>query len=302
MIELMFLGSAAFVGGAHAVRQSRGRNQPRQRARRDSLLVKAWNSAGAPRTEESMLGDAVADLGGRAIGSTVRRTAPRVRRRARSAHARAASRWQRRTEQDRTVTFFRRRNRSANTATTTGSGNPAGAGPGGTRTADEPVLPRGGAPRPLPPGSHPAAPRSPIPMPPGHPTGTTMRGRATGGAPRGQSSGRGRARGRARAQSRMRIAVPLDLDAPDTDEEFLSACADLQQMLRGIGVAVEDWNDELMTRRLPPVVTGPLERVHEGLVDGAARTALATVLFENWFAEAREIAAAGIEFTGEDPE
>jgi hypothetical protein len=300
MIELMFLGSAAFAGGAHAVRQSRGRNQPRQRARRDSLLVKAWNSAGAPRTEESMLGDALADLGGRAIGSTVRRTAPRVRRRARSAHARAASRWQRRTEQDRTVTFFRRRNRSANT-TPTGTDGPGGTPHGGARAADEPVLPRGAAPRPLP---HPAAPRSPIPMPPGHPTTATMRGRATGGAPRGQSSGRGpaRGRGRARAQSRMRIAVPLDLDAPDTDEEFLSACADLQQMLRGIGVAVEDWNDELMIRRLPPIVTGPLERVHEGLVDGAARTALATVLFENWFAEAREIAAAGIEFTGEDPE
>ncbi|TMQ79727.1 hypothetical protein ETD83_41965 [Actinomadura soli] len=100
----------------------------------------------------------------------------------------------------------------------------------------------------------------------------------------------------------MQVAVPLNLEAPDTDVEFLDACADLQQMLRGIGMAVEDWNEELAARRLPPIVTGPLENVHEGLVDGAACTALATLLFENWFAEAREIAAAGIEFTGDDPE
>ena len=96
--------------------------------------------------------------------------------------------------------------------------------------------------------------------------------------------------------------MPLNLDAPDTDVEFLDACADLQQMLRGIGVAVEEWNDDLARHRLPTIVTGPLDRVHEGLVDGAACVALATVLFENVFDEAREVAASGIELTGDDPD
>ncbi|GAA2631010.1 hypothetical protein SMC26_23675 [Actinomadura fulvescens] len=318
MIELLFLGSAAFAGGAHAMRQSRAARHPRPRAqpRQHSLLVKAWNSAGAPHTEETMLADAVADLGGRAIGRTVRRTAPRVKSRGQAVRNGAASRWQRRRDQDRTVTFWRRRNRPTNT---TNGAEPATSTPGGgqgpqtKRPGDAPplpggstptALPRGRSPRPLPPGSNPSAPNTPIPMPPG-PTGSTgSTGRPThrgtaGGRTRGASRAPARRR---RARSRMRAAVPLNLDAPGTDVEFLDACADLQQMLRGIGVAVEDWTDELMVRRLPSVVTGPLEQVSEGLVDGAACTALATALFENWFAEAREIAAAGIEFTGDDPE
>ncbi|WP_207399911.1 hypothetical protein, partial [Actinomadura fibrosa] len=110
-------------------------------------------------------------------------------------------------------------------------------------------------------------------------------------------------RGRAgRARSRLRGAVPLNLEAPGTDVEFLDACADLLHMLRAVGVAVQDWTEEVSGRRLPSVVTGPLDTVSEGLVDGAACAALATMLFENWFAEAREVAAAGIEFTGDDPE
>ncbi|KAB2347253.1 hypothetical protein [Actinomadura rudentiformis] len=313
MIELLFLGSAAFVGGAHAMRKSRAARHPRPRARQHSLLVKAWNSAGAPHTEESMLGDALADLGGRAIGSTVRRTAPRVKRRGQAVRNGAASRWQRRRNEDRTVTFFRRRNRSS---PATGKDETGAADAGGKRPNDAPplpggstpaALPRGGSPLPLPPGSDPSAPNTPIPMPPGSARSAssaarTPSRRAAGGRRQGRGGSPARQGGRRRAQARMRVAVPLNLEAPGTDVEFLDACADLQQMLRGIGVAVEDWNDELMIRRLPSIVTGPLERVHDGLVDGAACTALATVLFENWFAEAREIAAAGIEFTGDDPE
>ncbi|WP_024934031.1 hypothetical protein [Actinomadura welshii] len=298
MIELLFLGSAAFAGGAHAVRQSRPRHPSQQRGQRrgprDSLLVKAWNSAGAAHTNEPLLSGALADLGGRAIGKGARvfwerRNNPPVRPiPGNGAPGNGAPRF----------------TASPGSAGPGGPARPAGAaGPGGPgkRPGDAPPLPggKGSGPLPLPSGSHPAAPRSPIPMP-----SAQRRPGAPGG--RGWSTSRratGRGRGRVeRARSRLRVAMPLNLDAPDTDVEFLEACADLQQMLRSIGVAVEDWNDELMTRRLPPIVTGPLETVHEGLVDGAACTALATALFENWFAEAREIAAAGIEFTGDDPE
>ncbi|XVQ08112.1 hypothetical protein ACQP1W_36920 [Spirillospora sp. CA-255316] len=297
MIELLFLGSAAFAGGAHAMRRSRRgtRQQPRARAKRDSLVVKAWNSSGAPHTDETMLADALADLGGRAIGTT-------IRRRRQAARTRSQQRRQRGGDQE-TPMIVRRRNRATDTGT--GTGNEGGGderrpdGAAGRRREDAPPLP-------LPPGRRQAAPRSPIPMPPGPPpagaTGRTPARTGSGGRGRGRSPAR-RGRGtRRRARARMRVAVPLNLEAPDTDVEFLDACADLQQMLRGIGVAVEEWNEDLAKHRLPSVVTGPLDSVHEGLVDGAACTALATVLFENWFAEAREIAAAGIEFTGDDPE
>ncbi|MEW2353059.1 hypothetical protein [Spirillospora sp. NPDC029432] len=314
MIELLFLGAGAFAGGAHAVRQSRTRHQPYRQprpVRQHSLLVKAWNSAGAPHTEETMLGDALADLGGRAIGRTYRRTAPRVRDRRQKIRSGAERRWQRRLQEDRTVTFFRRRNRGTGSKT----GQPDGAAPytasrrtGTVRTIAVPRTTPMSIPArdaadapPLPPGARPNVPRSPIPMPPG-PAGASTGRTSRRAASRGRSPGGGRSPARRRARSRMRVAVPLNLDAPHTDVEFLDACADLQQMLRGIGVAVQDWTDELTVRRLPTLVTGPLEQVHEGLVDGAACTALATSLFENWFAEAREIAAAGIEFTGDDPE
>ncbi|MFD0687352.1 hypothetical protein [Actinomadura fibrosa] len=295
MIELLFLGSAAFAGGAHATRRARhqSRPQPRRRVRDHSLLVKAWNSAGAPHTEETMLGDALADLGGRAIGSTVRRTAPRVRARGQRIRRGAESRWQRRRSEDRTVTFFRRRTRP-----TTGTAAAPGTSTG-KRAGDAPPLPSGRTPPSLPAGRDPAAPRSPIPMPPGRAPG------GTGGSGRGRAAGPARTgrRGRAgRARSRLRGAVPLNLEAPGTDVEFLDACADLLHMLRAVGVAVQDWTEEVSGRRLPSVVTGPLDTVSEGLVDGAACAALATMLFENWFAEAREVAAAGIEFTGDDPE
>lgn len=311
MIELLFLGSAAAVGGAHAVRQNRARHQPHGRRQRDSLLVKAWNSSGAPHTGETMLADALADLGGRAIGATVRHTAPRVARRTgqmrEGATRRAGARWQRRTQEDRTVTFFRRR-------TPTGTGNnPEGAG---RRAGNAPPLPlpagpatpgpgtpgsaTGGPRPPSPPPTRPSSPSSPPPASPSSPSSSRSpfpfppAPRSTSGGGRG---GRGR-----RTHARMRVAGPLDLEVPGTDVEFLDTCAELQQILRGVAVAVADWSDEVAAMRLPPIVTVPLGSVDEGLVDAAACTALATLLFEAWFAEARGIAASGIEFSGEDPE
>ncbi|WP_026400701.1 hypothetical protein [Actinomadura rifamycini] len=333
MIELLFLGSAAFAGGAHAVRRSRARTPARgnTRPRRDSLLVKAWNSSGAPHTNESMLGDALADLTGRAIGTTVRRTAPRARNRGRAARARAESRWQRRRDEGRTVTIFRRRNRPGQDpgkGSGQGSGGPKpdGNGGAGKRPQNAPPLPLPNRPAPHPSrgpgGAAPGSPGSGAPTPPPSPPtapapprpashgsapsggaaggwGRIPAGRGRGGSPAGSPARRAGAR---RARARMRMAAPLNLESPDTDVEFLDSCADLLHVLRGIGVAIEDFNDELDTRRLPRIVTGPLEHVHEGLVEGAATVVLATVLFENAFAEAREIAAAGIEFTGDDPE
>lgn len=305
MIELLFLGTAAFAGGAHAVRKNRARHAPSRRPpRTESLLVKAWNAAGAPYTEETMLADAVADLGGRAVGLGVRR----VWRRGRQARPWAEGRWQHREADGRTATFIRRRNRRRSNA-----GAPADAAQPGARRhpGAAPPLPQGRSVPQLPPGSPggrhnrgnsgsgaPARPGGPIPMPPGSPApGTPARPAARSG----RVHGRAGARRTGRAPARMRITGPFHLEAPDTDVEFLETCQELQQLLRGVGVAVEEWTDDVIARRLPPIITNPLTGVHEGLVDAAACTALATMLFESWFAEAREVAAAGIEFTGDDP-
>ncbi|MQY07254.1 hypothetical protein [Actinomadura macrotermitis] len=306
MIEMLFLGSAAFAGGAHAIRKNRTQHHPPRRpARTDSLLVKAWKSAGAPHTDETMLADAVADLGGRAIGKGVRGAAQRGRRMKPWAEAR----WQRRQANGGTTSFIRRPR--------TNPGNGPGAPGDNTAQPGQPARPAQAVQSPkaaqpalngrtmpqLPAGTG-GQPRSPIPMPSGGPVpqpGTAGPARRAAGRSAGRGGGRSAARRARRAQPRMRITGPLNLDAPETDVEFLESCQELQQILRGIGVAVEDWTDEVIVRRMPPIVTAPLNNVSEGLVDAAACTALASMLFEAWFAEARAVAEAGIHFTGDDP-
>ncbi|MGK5558433.1 hypothetical protein ACSNOI_43210 [Actinomadura kijaniata] len=299
MIELLFLGSAAFAGGVHAVRRSRpaAPRVARRAPRTESLVVKAWKSAGAPHTEETMLADAVADLGGRAVGKMARS----ARNRGRRMRPWAEARWQRRRADDGAAFFIRRRHTQSTRASAgTGPAGAAGTAPPTPHGTTSPKVVQGRAVPQLPAGgtggAAPAVPPGPIPMPAAGPSPARP-------AP-APSAGRGQARPRRgrRARARMRIAGPMNLEVPQTDAEFLETCQELQQLLRGVGVAVEDWTDQVTARRLPPIITGPLMNVHEGLVDAAACTALAGVLFEAWFAEARAVAASGIHFTGDDPE
>ncbi|MEV4251577.1 hypothetical protein AB0J52_00255 [Spirillospora sp. NPDC049652] len=361
MIELLLLGAGGFAGGVHAVRKHQAQYGPRSPRRRsprtDSLLVKAWNASGAPTTDETMLADALAELGGRVVGSGARG----AWKKGKAAKPWAEARWQQREANGGTATFFRRRQptRSGAAGPTlqgrvvppSGAGvqPPGSAGPSGTRTPGPSVKPPGG-PNGSPAGSTPASPSAsgagsaagrggaenpatgsnrvrPVPAVPGcsPATGPTGAPPVVPGQPGGPSGGggtaasrpatrheaerlvptgrrrTGRARRPQRAQTRMRVLGPLLLDVPDTDAEFLDTAAELMQILRGIAVAVEDWTDQVAIRNLPPIVVRPLYLAAEGLVDASACAAMATVAFEVWFAEAREVADAGIEFTGDDP-
>ncbi|MCP2337884.1 hypothetical protein [Actinomadura rupiterrae] len=355
MIELLLLSAGGFAGGMHAVRKNRAHHGGRARrpARTESLLVKAWNSAGAPATEETMLAEALADLGGRAVGRGARGAWTKGKK----AKPWAEARWQQREANGGAATFFRRR--KPTTSSGSGSTGPALNGtvifPPGTPGVPGPPKPPG----PQPPGPPPTGPASPTPPggPNGSPSapagnrgprfGTTPPRRGTGrngsrpvpaapgGTPAtppgptppspGQAGGGGGAANRPatrreaqrlvptgrrgnrparrpqRAQTRMRVLGPLQLEVPDTDVEFLDSADELMQILRGIGVAVEDWTDQVAIRNLPPIVTGPLYAAAEELAEAAFHAAMAAMAFEVWYAEARQVADAGIEFTGDDP-
>ncbi|MEV5568696.1 hypothetical protein AB0L06_01490 [Spirillospora sp. NPDC052269] len=358
MIELLLLGAGGFAGGVHAVRKNRAQHGPqanRRPPRTDSLLVKAWNASGAPGTSETMLADALADLGGRAVGNGTRG----AWKKGKAAKPWAEARWQQREANGGTATFFRRRK-----PTRSGSSGPAlqgrvvppggpqppgpagpsqprspgpspkpSGGPNGSPAGSTPVPagPNGSGSSPVPGGAgNPAASPNgsrPVPAAPGRspaarPAGPPPQAAGPGGGPGGGGgaaanrpatrreaqrlapTGRrrnGRARRPQRAQTRMRVLGPLRLDVPDTDAEFLDTAAELMQILRGIAGAVEEWTDQVAIRNLPPIVVRPLYMASEGLVDASACAAMATVSFEVWFAEAREVADAGIEFTGDDP-
>ncbi|GGS97735.1 hypothetical protein GCM10010156_64910 [Planobispora rosea] len=89
----------------NANRPERLRRVPPPPRRRSSWLVKAWNASGAPRINGSTLGDASAELTGKAVGATARggawltgrasrATARHVRRVGQAASQRAQLRWQ----------------------------------------------------------------------------------------------------------------------------------------------------------------------------------------------------------------
>ncbi|MBG0828203.1 hypothetical protein HS041_10530 [Planomonospora sp. ID67723] len=82
-----------------ANRPERLRRAPRP-VRRRSWLVKAWNASGAPVINGTTLGDASAELTGKAVGATARGGARLTGRAARSAARRAERRWQARLDGD----------------------------------------------------------------------------------------------------------------------------------------------------------------------------------------------------------
>ncbi|GAA1526451.1 hypothetical protein GCM10009678_04880 [Actinomadura kijaniata] len=320
MIELLFLGGAAFAGATHAARQARAAH-PTGPARRtqpgraggwtdpqpSSLLVKAWKSAGGPPTQETQLADAIADLGGRAIGKVVRGTARPIghggraagrqgRRAGRWATRAAERRWERRDRSDRAVIAFPRRNRDngdqGNRARPAGSASATGSaaqrpGPPRRQGTPPPLFPdqqTGGGPQPAPRpigGPFAARPASPSAAPPR--TGTA-------------------AAGARRARARVWAAgPPINMDPPTSDAEFIETSIDLQQFLRGFAAAVEDFTDEVMIRRMPAAVTNPLLLIGEHMTEASAAVQRGATVFEVIFEEAIDLATAGIKFTGDDP-
>ncbi|WP_083998939.1 hypothetical protein [Actinomadura kijaniata] len=323
MIELLFLGGAAFAGAAHATRQRRPAPHRAGGARHsradrpdlpESLLVKAWKSAGAPHTEERQLSGAVADLSGRAIGHTVRGGARKARKANKKIRRRAKRNWkQRQADPNRPSVIRRIPNTSANT-TGGPSNTPPPPGPANPQPTPPPTTPQGqprpgaaprpGNPPPLFGGTVPANPPAPqpsgaTPTKPTPPPKPTSPNRPTGPAASGAAGAWG-ARRRARARV-WAAGPPINMDPPESDVEFIETSTDLQQFLLGIAHAVEDFTDEVMIRRMPVAVTNPLLLIGEHMTEASAAVQRGATVFEVIFEEAIDLAAAGIKFTGDNP-
>lgn len=109
LIELLFVaGIIAGIVGVAKQANRKTRRAPVRRAPRRSWLVKAWNASGATPIKGVTLGDAAAELTGKAAGATVR-TGTRLTSRASKAAASAAERrWQARAQDAEVIPLFRR--------------------------------------------------------------------------------------------------------------------------------------------------------------------------------------------------
>jgi len=95
-----------------------------------------------------------------------------------------------------------------------------------------------------------------------------------------------------------RLAIGLGL--PATDGEFLQSCAQLGGVLRSLADQVSHWADGLSALNLPASVLDRLLQASDRLTDAADSTAKAAAAFEDEFDEARDVAARGLHFTGQD--
>jgi hypothetical protein len=95
-----------------------------------------------------------------------------------------------------------------------------------------------------------------------------------------------------------RLAIGLEL--PGTDGKFLQSCAQLGAVLRSLAGQISDWADHLAALNLPASVLDRLLQASDRLTDAADGTAKAAAAFEEEFDEARDVAARGMRFTGQD--
>jgi hypothetical protein len=100
------------------------------------------------------------------------------------------------------------------------------------------------------------------------------------------------------ASAVTRPAIGLEL--PATDGEFLQSCAQLGGTLSSLAGQVSDWADGLAALNLPASVLDRLLQASERLADAADGTVKAAAAFQDEFDEARDVAARGMRFTGQD--
>jgi hypothetical protein len=100
------------------------------------------------------------------------------------------------------------------------------------------------------------------------------------------------------APERARFAVAMT--APATDAEFLESCARLAAVLTSLAGQAGTWADGLAALGLPQPVLSPLHQATEGLAAARAAAARAAQAFEEEFTAARDVAARGLRFTGQD--
>jgi hypothetical protein len=92
----------------------------------------------------------------------------------------------------------------------------------------------------------------------------------------------------------------INLEHPATDGEFLESCIQLGDVLKSLADQIADWADGLSALNLPQSVLSPLHQVSEGITDAADGATKAATAFENEFEDARDVAARGMHFTGQD--
>ena len=92
----------------------------------------------------------------------------------------------------------------------------------------------------------------------------------------------------------------INLEHPATDGEFLESCIQLGDVLKSLADQIGDWADGLSALNLPQSVLSPLHQVSEGITDAADGATKAATAFENEFEDARDVAARGMHFTGQD--
>lgn len=244
---------------------------------RKSWLVTAAKAAGVNLAGDH-LGEATAELTGRTAGATVRAG----RRRWLGLVGLAGRRWEARSEAGREPLILTRTKpededgaegpaspgdpdpapAGSNPASGTGPPAAAGSASSGPSTSDPPEA-----------GTSPAPARTPIPA----------------SAPPGAERNR---------KPMNRYAI--NLEHPTTDGEFLESCIQLGDVLKSLADQIGDWADGLSSLNLPASVLSPLHQVSEGITDAADGAAKAAAAFENEFEDARDVAARGMHFTGQD--
>jgi hypothetical protein len=249
-----------------------GRRAVGAHQRRNSWLVTAAKAAGVDITGDH-LDDATAELAGRATGATVR-----------AGHRRwlrlvglAGRRWEARGDTVREPLIFRRR-------------KPADDSP-----IEDPADPPG-SPSPGPGGGQATGTEASGQPPPANAAAGTGTGLAPATIPTPTSAPPGAERSRKAMTSRYAI----NLEPPTTDGEFLESCVQLGDVLKSLADQIGEWADGLSVLNLPTSVLSPLHQVSEGITDAADGATKAATAFENEFEDARDVAARGMHFTGQD--
>jgi hypothetical protein len=106
--------------------------------------------------------------------------------------------------------------------------------------------------------------------------------------------------GAERRRTRMTTRYALNLEPPQTDGEFLESCVQLGDVLKSLAEEIASWADGLGALNLPQSVLNPLHQVSDGITDAAAGATQAAKAFEDEFEDARDVAARGMHFTGQD--
>jgi len=97
-----------------------------------------------------------------------------------------------------------------------------------------------------------------------------------------------------------RTRFALTLTPPATDADFLDSCARLGDLLAALAGQVSDWAASLTALHLPAAVLDRLHQVSDSVIVARAAATWTAQAFGGEFAGARDVAARGLRFTGQD--